>query len=433
MIPVDEEYIERNIDDEISRYLNVMGAILLTGPKWCGKTTTAKQHVNSILKLDDIDNREQYLRLAALKPSELLKGEKPRLIDEWQIAPILWDGVRNSVDESNQKGLYILTGSTSVDEDDIIHSGTGRIHRMLMYPMSLYESGESNGKISIMELFDNPNKDIDGIMSELTIERLFHAMCRGGWPESIKINDEDDQLLIARSYVNSVCNSDVSKVDGIKRDSNRVRQLLKSYARNISSPAKDTTIMKDIKEEFGGISKGTYYSYVDALKKIFVIKNIHAWSPNINSASSMKATTKKEFIDPSIATAVLRLKPKKLLQDLKAAGFIFETLCIRDLSVYTSRYDGQVYYFRKSDKLEVDCVLVLDDGRYALIEFKLGSDEIEKGAKNLLKVKDLIKDTIKKDKTQVPEPSFLAIVTGGQMAYTVHDEVLVIPIGCLRD
>lgn len=426
-----DEYIKRIIDEDLERYLNVMGAILLMGPKWCGKTTTAIQHSNSILKLDDVDKKEQYLKLASLKPSELLKGDKPRLIDEWQLAPVLWGGVRNSVDELGGKGLYILTGSTSVDEDDIVHTGTGRIHRMLMYPMSLYESGESNGKISLIELFDNPKMDIDGIVSDLTVENLFQAMCRGGWPESIKIENEFDQRLIAKSYLNNICDSDVSTVDGVKRDPDRVKNLLKSYARNISAPAKDTTIMNDIQAHYGDISRGTYYSYVDALKRLFVIENIYAWSPNIRSASGMKATTKKEFIDPSIATAALNLSPKKLLLDLKTAGFIFETLCIRDLKVYSNRYGGSIYYFRKGDTLEVDCVVVLDDGRYALIEIKLGSDEINKGIKNLHKAKDIIKKEIKKNKIKVPDPSFLAIITGGNVACT-KEGVKIIPIGCLK-
>lgn len=427
-----KKYMKRKIDEDLNRYLNIMGAILLTGPKWCGKTTTAKQHAQSILKLDDIEKREQYLQLAELKPSELLKGEKPRLIDEWQIAPILWDGVRNSVDESSAKGLYLLTGSTSVDESKIMHSGTGRIHRMLMYPMSLYESGESNGKISIMDLFDNPNMDIDGITSDLTIEDLFFAMCRGGWPETLNITDKDDQLLIAKTYVNSICESDVSTVDGIKRDPERVKNLLKSYARNISTPSKDTTIMKDIIAQFGDISRGTYYSYVDALKRIYVIKNVYAWSPNIRSASTMKATTKKEFIDPSIATAALNLTPEKLLQDLKTAGFIFETLCIRDLRVYTTSHGGTIHYFRNNGTLEIDCVVVLDDGRYGFIELKLGSREIEKGSKNLLKAKKIIEKNRLNGNTKVSEPSFLAIITGGSVAYTRKDGVKVIPIGCLR-
>lgn len=424
--------MDRIIDRDLERYLNIMGAILLTGPKWCGKTTTAMQHANSILNLDDIDKKDQYLKLAELKPSKLLDGEKPRLIDEWQLAPILWDGVRQYVDKTHEKGQYILTGSTSVDESNIIHTGTGRIHRMIMYPMSLYESGESNGKIQLTELFNNPNIDIEGITSDLSLENLFFAMCRGGWPESLQIKNKDDQLLIAKSYFDSICETDVSTVDGVKRNPERVKNLLKSYARNISTPAKDTTIMNDIKGHFDKISKGTYYSYVNALKRIYVIQNIYAWSPNIRSASTMKATTKKEFIDPSIATSALNLSPEKLFQDLKTTGFIFETLCIRDLNVYANKLGGKVYYFRKGDKLEIDCVLLLNDGRYGLIEIKLGKKEIKKGSKNLHKAKDIILENISKNNTKVPEPSFLSILTGGEVACTKYDDIKIIPIGCLR-
>lgn len=428
-----EVYIHRIIDKEIQRYLKVVGAILIVGPKWCGKTTTAEQHAKSVLKLDDIDKKEEYLMLADIKPSELLNGEKPRLIDEWQIAPILWDGVRNSVDSLKEKGLYLLTGSTSVDESEIIHSGTGRIHRMKMYPMSLYESGDSNGKISIMELFDNPNKDINGIKSNLNFDDLLFAICRGGWPESLSLESKEDQLLIPKMYVDSICESDVSKVDGVKRDPEKVRHLLKSYARNISTEAKDTTLMADISEQFGDISRGTFYSYVDALKRIYVIENVQAWSPNIRSAKTMRSTTKKEFIDPSIAISALNLTPQKLLTEIKTLGFIFETLCIRDLKIYTSAYGGKIHYFRKNDKLEVDCVLILDDGRYALIEFKLGAKNIDEGAKHLIDVNELIKKERKKGNTKINNPEFLAVITGGEKAYTREDGVKIIPIACLKN
>lgn len=428
-----EVYIHRIIDKEIQRYLKVVGAILIVGPKWCGKTTTAEQHAKSVLKLDDIDKKEEYLMLADIKPSELLNGEKPRLIDEWQIAPILWDGVRNSVDSLKEKGLYLLTGSTSVDESEIIHSGTGRIHRMKMYPMSLYESGDSNGKISIMELFDNPNKDINGIKSNLNFDDLLFAICRGGWPESLSLESKEDQLLIPKMYVDSICESDVSKVDGVKRDPEKVRHLLKSYARNISTEAKDTTLMADISERFGDISRGTFYSYVDALKRIYVIENVQAWSPNIRSAKTMRSTTKKEFIDPSIAISALNLTPQKLLTEIKTLGFIFETLCIRDLKIYTSAYGGKIHYFRKNDKLEVDCVLILDDGRYALIEFKLGAKNIDEGAKHLIDVNELIKKERKKGNTKINNPEFLAVITGGEKAYTREDGVKIIPITCLKN
>lgn len=428
-----DEYINRIVDDDLKRYLRIKGAILLTGPKWCGKTTTAKQQAKSILKLDDIDKRNYYMQLADLKPSELLKGEKPRLIDEWQLAPILWDGVRNSVDAENDKGLYILTGSTSIDITKIKHSGTGRIHRIMMYPMSLFESGDSNGKISLISLFDNPFSDIDGITSDLTFDDLLFVICRGGWPEVLTIKDKEEQLLATKSYFKDISEIDISTPDGVKRDPEKVEHLLRSYARNISTIAKDTTIMKDITEQFGDISKGTYYAYVKSLKNIYIIQNIYAWSPNIRSGSSMRATTKKEFIDPSIATAALNLTPKRLIQEPNTLGFIFETLCIRDLNIYSSKYGGKVHYFRKSDVLEVDCVLLLEDGRYALIEFKVGTREIDKGANHLIKVKNLIKNEIDKGNTKINEPSFLAIIYGGNIAYTRDDGVKVIPIGCLKD
>lgn len=423
-------YIKRLVDDELEFYLDVIGAVLIVGPKWCGKTTTAEQHAKSILKLQDRDKTNQYLKWADNKPSKLLEGEKPRLIDEWQEAPVLWDAVRNSVDEIGEDGLYILTGSTVVDESQIMHSGAGRIHRLIMRPMSLYESGESNGKISIIDLFNNPNLDIDGITSNLTIEDLIFASCRGGWPASLNKKSERGQLSVVYSYLDVICNIDISNIDGVKRDPKRVKNILRSYARNISTNVKDTTIIGDIKSNFEDISKPTYYSYIDALKKLFVIENIDAWSPSIRSKSSIRSISKKQFIDPSIAVAAQDLSPQSLEEDLNTFGFIFENLCIRDLIIYSSPSNGVVSYYRDRFDLEVDCVLHLRDGRYALIEFKLGSKEEEKGAKNLLKINDLINK--KNSENGMKKPSFLAIITGGEFAYTRKDGVKVIPIGCLR-
>lgn len=423
-------YIKRLVDDELEFYLDVIGAVLIVGPKWCGKTTTAEQHAKSILKLQDRDKTNQYLKWVDNKPSKLLEGEKPRLIDEWQEAPVLWDAVRNSVDEIGEDGLYILTGSTVVDESQIMHSGAGRIHRLIMRPMSLYESGESNGKISIIDLFNNPNLDIDGITSNLTIEDLIFASCRGGWPASLNKKSERGQLSVVYSYLDVICNIDISNIDGVKRDPKRVKNILRSYARNISTNVKDTTIIGDIKSNFEDISTPTYYSYIDALKKLFVIENIDAWSPSIRSKSSIRSISKKQFIDPSIAVAAQDLSPQSLEEDLNTFGFIFENLCIRDLIIYSSPSNGVVSYYRDRFDLEVDCVLHLRDGRYALIEFKLGSKEEEKGAKNLLKINDLINK--KNSENGMKKPSFLAIITGGEFAYTRKDGVKVIPIGCLR-
>ena len=405
----------------------MIGAVLIIGPKWCGKTTTAERHAKSVLKLQDKDNYKSNMMWADIEPSRLLKGEKPRLIDEWQVAPVLWDSVRTSVDDTEGYGLYILTGSTVVNEEEIMHSGTGRIHRLLMRPMSLYESGESNGQISIMELFDNPDLDINECESELTIDELIFASCRGGWPDSLHQKTREGKLFVAYSYLENICNTDVSAVDGIKRDPDRVRLLLRSIARNDSTLAKDQTIINDMNANFMDISRPTYYSYVNALKKLFVLEDQRGWSPNIKSKTAIRSGNKKVFIDPSIAVAALNANPESMEKDLNTFRFIFENLCIRDLNVYTNTYGGKISYYHDKSDLEVDCVVHLRDGRYALIECKLGRNRIEEGAKNLLKINKLIE---KNDK--VDNPTFLAVLTGGKYAYTRKDGVKVIPIGCLR-
>ena len=420
------EYKPRLIDSEIDEYLEMIGAILIEGPKWCGKTTTAEQHAKSSIKLQDTDYSENYLRWAKVQPSMLLEGEKPRLIDEWQMAPILWDAVRNSVDELHEDGLYILTGSTTIDEAEVMHTGTGRIHRIVMRTMSLFESGESNGKISILDLFENPDMKIDGVDSSLSVKDLIFAACRGGWPESLNKKSEKAQLFVAKSYVKNICEINVSSFDDVKRDPQKVRNILKSYSRNISTLASNSTILADINAKFQNISKNTYYNYINALKRLFVVEDVPAWSPNIRSKSSIRSTPKKEFIDPSIAVAALGLFPQSLMDDLNTFGFIFETLCIRDLRVYTGKKLGEISYYMDRNGLESDCVIHLENGDYALIEFKLGSDEIEKGAKNLLKLRNLLKEK------NFNEPKFLAVITGGKFAYTTEDDVKVIPIGCLR-
>lgn len=375
---------------------------------------------------------KSFLKLADTNPIELLKGEKPMLIDEWQMAPELWGTVRYLVDESDEDGLYILTGSTIVDESKIVHSGAGRIKRIVMRPMSLYESGESTGEISLIDLFDNDDLNIDGVTSNLTIPDLIFAACRGGWPESLNKKTKKQQLAIVSNYIDIICNSDVSEVDGVKRSPQRVKTILKSYARNISTLATKKTLMKDIKTEYADISLPTFNSYIDALERLYVIQNIPAWSPNIRSANTIRKSYKKEFIDPSIAVASLNLTPEKLLKDFETFGFIFENLCIRDLLVYSSSVNGKVLYYNDDSGLEADCVIYLNDGRYALIEFKLGNREIDKGAGNLLKLKDLIKKSVENKKIDLEEPSFLAVITGSKLAYTRADGVKVIPIGCLR-
>ena len=415
------EYINRYLDDELKKWMRVIGAILIVGPKWCGKTTTAKQYAKSVLKLRDNDKQEEYQMWLDIKPSKLLEGDKPRLIDEWQMAPILWDGVRNSVDKLEQKGAYILTDSTVVDDSQIMHSGTGRIHRLLMRPMSLYESGESNGKISIEELFNNTDINIDGIESDLTIDDLIFAACRGGWPESL------NNTSISYEYLNDICEKEISKIDGVKRNPDKARAILKSIAKNNFTLAKDTTIMADIIANFGYISKPTYYSYINSLKQLFIIEDLKGWTPGIKSKSLMRSGDKKVFIDPSIPVAALNMNPEAFntIEGLIVFDSIFKNLCIRDLSVYTSKFGGSISYYHDNTDANIDCVLHLNDGRYALIECELG--KIEKGAQNLLKINELIKSN-----NQVRNPSFLAVLTGGNIAYTRKDGVKVIPIGCLR-
>lgn len=428
------EYLPRIVDQELALRLEAFGATLIVGPKWCGKTTTGEQQANSVLRMQDPDRREGYMATANTKPSLLLRGENPRLIDEWQVAPVLWDAVRTAVDQRQEEGLFILTGSTSVDNSKIMHSGTGRISRMKMYPMSLFESKESNGNISLKSLFNDPALDIDGITTDLTIEKLIFAACRGGWPGSLRRKSDTAKLLIARDYINNICESDISTVDGVQRNPVWTGMILRSYARNISTLAKKANIFKDVSANADSMTSPTIDSYVNALEKLFVIEDIEAWCPAIRSATVTRSGKKRGFTDPSIAVAAMGLTPDYLQTDLKTFGFIFECLCIRDLKVYSQALGGKLSYYHDRYGLEADAVLHLDDGRYALIEFKLGSKEIEEGASHLLQIKQLIRKYNEKE-AQVPlrEPDLLMVITGGEMAYTREDGVRIVPIGTLRD
>ncbi len=427
------KYYPRIVDKLLEEQLQAVGAVLIAGPKWCGKTTTAGRQAKSVLKLQDPDKTKGYLATAEVKPSLLLQGLNPRLIDEWQMAPVLWDAVRNAVDERREEGLFILTGSTTVDDASIMHSGTGRISRMIMYPMSLYESNESNGRISLSDLFADPVMDIDGITTDLSVENLVFAACRGGWPVSLHKKSNKAALFISESYVDNICSSDASTVDGIKRNPERVRAVLQSYARNISTLAANTTILRDVTANFNDITSPTLFSYLDALEKLYVINDVPAWNPSIRSASAMRSGKKREFVDPSVAVASLGLTPEVLLQDLNTFGFIFENLCIRDLKAYSSAQGGSLSYYHDRYGLEADCVLRLRDGRYALIEFKLGSREIEEGAKHLIELRDLIIQNNADKPGVLKEPSLLIVITGGEMAYSRKDGVKIIPIGTLKD
>lgn len=428
------EYLARISDKELQTRLEAMGAVLIEGPKWCGKTTTAKQQAGSVLQLQDPDMREAYLTTANTRPSNLLSGATPRLIDEWQDAPLLWDAVRTMVDKRGQPGQFILTGSNSVDDSQILHSGTGRISRMRMLPMSLYESKESNGAVSLKELFDNADYEIDGATSEMDVNDLIYAACRGGWPATLKLNTPAAQFIVARDYFESVADTDIIKVDGVKREPNLTKAIIRSYARNLSTLAKRTSLLQDVIAMNEGCTDKTFDDYTKALKRLFVIQDIEAWSPAIRSATVIRKGVKRELVDPSIAVAALGLSPAALQIDLKTFGFIFECMGIRDLKAYSQALGGQISYYHDRYGLEADAVLHLYDGRYALIEFKLGSAEIEMGAKHLLEIKELVKQHNEKEKQiRLREPDLLIIITGGVMAYTRPDGVKVIPLGCLKD
>ena len=429
------KYLHRVADKILQERLETFGAVLIEGPKWTGKTTTAEQHAKSFIKLQDPDMADEYLATAATKPSLLLKGEKPRLIDEWQDAPVVWDAVRTAVDNANGiPGQYILTGSNAVDKTQIRHSGTGRITKMKMYPMSLWESLESSGEVSIRELFDNPNYDIDGASSKLDVPELIRVACRGGWPATLQMSQKS-AMLVAKDYVNSVCENDISKADGKQRNPKIARQIMKSYARNISTLAKKTSILADITASGDiTISMDTYDDYMEALEKLFVIQDIDAWRPAIRSKTALRSAPKRCFTDPSIAVAAMNIGAEALEIQLKTFGFIFEQMCVRDLKAYTTDFNSRISYYRDRYGLESDLVLHLEDERYALIECKLGSQEIEEGAKHLLEIRRLIQEYNKTEK-QAPlrEPDLLIVLTGGKMAYTRADGVKVIPLACLKD
>ena len=427
-------YFSRIVDGELDLRLRSSGATLIVGPKWCGKTSTAEHRAKSVIKMQDPDRKAAYIATANNKPSLLLKGPTPRLIDEWQEAPVLWDAVRTAVDEQQKDGLFILTGSTSVDFSKVNHTGTGRISRLQMYPMSLFESKESNGSISLEALFKNPKFEVDGAVSSLSMEELIFVACRGGWPASLFKRGDDAKLIVASDYLANICETDITTVDGVERNPQWARSILRSYGRNISTIAKTSSILKDVAAESEKFSLTTLDSYLNAFRRLFIIEDLEAWCPAIRSATAIRAGKKREFTDPSIAVAALGLDPEFFYTDLRPFGFIFETLCIRDLKVYSQRMGGHLSYYRDRYNLEADCVLHLKDGKYALIEFKLGSSQIDEGAKHLNEIKMLIRENNKKE-SQVPirEPDLLMIVTAGEMAFTRTDGVHVVPIGCLRD
>lgn len=433
-------YKNRVADRLLAEKLEAFGAVLIEGPKYCGKTTLATQQAGSILSMADTDTLGQNLALARTNISRLLAGETPRLIDEWQIAPQFWDAVRNEVDKRNEDGQFMLTGSAVppkpkkdesgniIEEENIHHTGTGRISRLRLRTMSLWESEDSTGDVSLEELFINPDT-VDGV-SDIDLDRLAYLTCRGGWPKAVLKKSEKAALAQAFDYYDSVVSNDIKRVDDIDRDEELTKRIMRSYARNQGTQATVGTILADIKNNGDErMSDSTVYSYIKALKEIFVIEDSIAWNPNLRSKTAIRTSDTRYFIDPSIATAALGMGPKDLINDMETFGFIFETLAIRDLRVYADALDGKVYHYRDKNNLECDAVIHLRNGSYGLVEVKIGGAElIKEGAESLKTLSSKI------DSTRMKTPSFMMVLTGiGNFAYKrPEDGVLVVPIGCLK-
>jgi hypothetical protein len=422
------DYKKRIADSILEKKLKGKGAVLIQGPKWCGKTTTAEQISNSILYMAKPEDKSQNLTLADLNPTLLLEGKTPRLIDEWQIAPKLWDAIRFEIDHRDLEGQFILTGSAvPANQDEITHTGTGRFAWLLMRPMSLYESEESNGSVSLENLFENPDK-ISGI-NTLELTDIAFLCCRGGWPRSIFM-EKEIALDQAFDYYDAIVETDISRVDNVTRNPERVKNLMRTYARNIGSQASNETLKNDmIANDSFSLDTDTVLSYINALKKIFVIEESPAWNPNLRSKTAIRTSDTRYFIDPSIAVAALGIGPDDLLKDLNTFGLLFETLCVRDLRVYAESINGKVYHYRDASSLECDAVIHLRNGKYGLIEIKLGGDNlINEGAENLKQMYSKI------DTGKMNNPSFLMVLTAtGKYAYRREDGVFVVPVGCLKN
>jgi hypothetical protein len=417
-------YRKRIADQMLKERLEAKGAVLIEGPKWCGKTTTALQIAKSVIYLQDPTKKEQYLHLSNIAPDLLLEGENPRLIDEWQLTPKIWDAIRFEVDQRDSFGNFIMTGSTVPAADmSRSHSGTGRIGKMMMRPMSLYESGDSNATVSLTELFDG-HTDI-AEKNYLSITDVAYLICRGGWPKAVG-QSEKIALRQAYDYYDAVVEVDIAEADGVRRNPNRVKRFMRSYSRFIASDGKYTQIRSDMAvNDAEMLENDTIASYVNALQRIFVIEELEAWSPNLRSRTAIRSTNTRHFVDPSIAVASLGIGPNDLLSDIRTMGILFESMCIRDLRVFADVLDGTVYHYRDKTGLECDAVIHLRNGKYGLIEIKLGDSLVEEAAGNLLKLKQKI------DTDKMREPSFLLVITGTGYAYQRADGVCVVPIGCL--
>ncbi len=417
-------YLPRVVDKEIDELMEIMGAILIEGCKWCGKSTTGFHHAKSIIEFQNPDRKQEYENIKNTKPSLFLNGEKPRMFDEWQMYPVVWDSIRTDVDHSGKKGQYILTGSAKPSEGETMHTGTGRISRVLMRPMSLFESGESTGEVTFSDIIEG--KDIKGV-SKLSLEDIASIIVRGGWPASIEVKSYA-KYRFAKEYVKSLVHEEVKKVDRIERNPEKMLNVLRSLARNISSPVANSTIEGDVKNNFDDdISRPTLTDYLNTLEKLFVIEDVKATNLNFRSKYALRTKPKKYFVDPSIATAILEMKPKDLIQDLNTFGLLFESLCMRDLKIYTQSYGDDITFYRDEKDFEVDAILRTSSGKWGAIEIKLGAGYIDEAANNLLKFKERV------DIKKCGEPAFLAVLTGTNYSYKREDGIYVVSIGTLKN
>jgi len=416
-------YLPRVADEILTRKLKIAGAVQIQGPKWCGKTATAQQAAASAIYMQDPDNSADYLQLALSKPSLLLEGKTPRLIDEWQMAPQLWDAVRYDVDRKHGRGRFILTGSSTPRLSELpTHSGVGRFARITMRTMSLWETRESSGAVSLADLFAGRH-DI-GALVDFDIERIAFAICRGGWPEAVTEKDDFSALEMAKEYISLLLDTDIAQIDGINRNRTWAQAILRSYARNTASQATLATIRQDLQSELP--TRNTVSDYVDALNRAFVFEDLPAWNPRLRSKTAVRTSPTRYFCDSSLAAVMLNATPKRLLTDFETFGFLFESLCVHDLRVYVDSLGGRVYHYRDKTGLEADAVLVLDDGRWALVEVKLGEHLIDQAAEHLKKLAQRI------NTNREGEPAFLLVLTGTQAAYRRDDGVLVLPLAALK-
>ncbi len=429
------EYIKRIVDDEIELKLQVTGGVVIRGPKWCGKTTSSEQFAKSILKLQDTKTIERSKQIAENDITLLLEGDKPRLIDEWQVIPNIWNAVRTDIDEKRAAGLYILTGSTVPPQNDAnnkLHTGIGRFSFVEMKPLTLYESGDSNGSVSLSEIL-NGTASVRGQTSSIDYNRLAFLTCRGGWPTSLQ-RSEKVALEIAKEYVKVLTDIDISAYDGVTRRADLARAILRSYSRHVSTINTNKVMFDDVRAFYGDVSDPTIQDYLGVFKRLYVIEEVPAWNPNLRSKTSIRTSPKKTFVDPSIGIASLGISPEELMYDPETFGLFFENLVNRDLTVYSNKINGTVRHYRDRMGLECDHVIHFENGKYGIIETKLGSSRTDYGISKLREMRELIKaKNAAEKKVVVKEPDFYMVINGGETAFTTEDGIYVVPIGCLKD